>query len=74
MYFSLASKSITISISLQITMNPSSTAQAGAPVGAAVSVDSPEPLHPREWAMLQTSLTGAQRDALLVVVSAYTGF
>ena len=55
-------------------MNTASTAQADAPVGAAASVDSPEPLHPREWAMLQTSLTGAQRDALLVVVSAYTGF
>ncbi len=33
-----------------------------------------EPLHPREWVSLQTGLTNAQRVALWVLVSAYTGF
>ena len=31
-------------------------------------------LHPREWAMLQTALTNAQRVALMALVAAYTGF
>ncbi len=39
-----------------------------------VSDETPKNLHPREWAVLQTGLTNAQRVALTALASGYGGF
>ena len=39
-----------------------------------VSEDVPKNLHPREWAVIQTGLTNAQRVALIALASGYGGF
>ena len=54
-------------------MTPQKSGQPGITY-ASDALDKAEALHPRDWALAQTALTGAVRDALFVVVSAYTGF
>ena len=50
-------------------------ASSQAPAYASQRVaEAAQDLHPREWAMLQTALTNAQRVALMALVAAYTGF
>ena len=41
--------------------------------GAALQSASTDALHPRDWVMAQTALSGATRDALSVLVAAYGG-
>ncbi len=41
--------------------------------GAALQSASMDALHPRDWVMAQTALSGATRDALSVLVAAYGG-
>ncbi len=41
--------------------------------GAALQSVSTDALHPRDWVMAQTALSGATRDALSVLVAAYGG-